>query len=80
MGLIKSLVLLPLAPVEGVLWVANQLQQEAERQLFDPDVIMGDLAELQHALDAGEIGEQEYLNAEEVLLDRLDESQDRGYG
>ncbi|HET9077961.1 MAG TPA: gas vesicle protein GvpG [Acidimicrobiales bacterium] len=77
MGLIKGLVLLPLAPVQGVAWLAERLQDEALRQLHDPDVILAELAELQAALDAGELTEQRYLELEEQLLDRLDASQDR---
>lgn len=77
MGLIKGLVLLPLAPVQGVAWLASRLQDEAERQLYDPDVILAELSELQNALDAGDISEEQYLEVEEQLLDRLDASYDR---
>jgi Gas vesicle protein G len=75
MGLLKSLALLPLAPVGGVVWVARQLQQEAYRQLSDPDLILEQLAILERELEAGEIDEQEFVDAEEILLDRLDELQ-----
>lgn len=80
MGLLKGLALLPLAPVEGVVWLAHQLQMEAERQLYDPDAILAELNELQRELDSGEIGEQEYLEREDVLLDRLDEIMAAGEG
>lgn len=80
MGLVKSLVLLPLAPVEGVVWIARQLQKEADRQLLDPDVVMEQLTELQRAADQGEISEEEYLAAEEELLDRLDAIYGDEYG
>lgn len=72
MGLIKGLALLPLTPVMGVMWVAQQIQQEVDRQMLDPEVILDQLRELQRAVDAGEISETEYLGAEEVLLDRLE--------
>lgn len=72
MGLLKSLALLPLAPVEGVAWLARQLQEEAERQLYDPDVILAELAEYQRAVDSGAMSEEEYLAVEEQLLDRLE--------
>jgi hypothetical protein len=77
MGLLKGLVLLPLAPVEGVVWIARKIQEEADRQLFDPDVILEQLTDLQRAADAGEITDDEYLAAEEELLDRLDALQDQ---
>ena len=72
MGLLKGLVLLPLAPVEGVGWLARQLQEEAERQLHDPDAILAELAEYQRAVDSGAISDEEYLAVEEELLDRLE--------
>lgn len=72
MGLFKALVLLPLAPVQGVVWVAEQLQQQADQILFDPDAILAELDDWQRAVDAGQITEEEYLVHEEELLDRLD--------
>lgn len=72
MGLFKALVLLPLAPVQGVVWVAEQLQEQADRILLDPDAILAELDDWQRAVDAGQITEEEYLVHEEELLDRLD--------
>lgn len=74
MGLLRGIALLPLAPVEGVVWLARQLQEQAERQFYDPEAIMGELAELQRAVDAGELSEAEYLGLEDSLLDRLDQA------
>ncbi|HWE57548.1 MAG TPA: gas vesicle protein GvpG [Acidimicrobiales bacterium] len=68
----RSLVLLPLAPVQGVVWVAEQLQQQADQILLDPDSILAELDHWQHAVDTGMITEDEYLVYEEELLDRLD--------
>lgn len=72
MGLFKSLALLPLAPVEGVVWVAQQIQAEVDRQMLDPQVVLQELASLQTDLDEGRITEEEYLAAEDELLDRLE--------
>jgi hypothetical protein len=72
MGLFKALVLLPLAPVQGVVWVAEQLQNQADQMLLDPDAILAELDDWQHAVDAGQITDEEYLEHEEELLDRLD--------
>ena len=71
MGLLRELVLLPLAPVRGVVWVAEQIAAEAEHELYDPGVIRRHLDELAFALDEGEIDEDEYAEAESELLDRL---------
>lgn len=72
MGLLKGLALLPLAPVTGVIWIAEQLQEQANRELLNPDAIIAELEELQDAFDEGRISEAEYLEAEDELLDRLD--------
>ena len=72
MGLFKALALLPLAPVQGVVWVAEQVQGQVDRQLLDPDAVLSELAQWQAAVDAGEITEEQYLAYEEELLDRLD--------
>src|SRR5205085_6726563 len=36
MGLFTGLLMLPLAPVRGTVWIAEQIREEAERQL-DPN-------------------------------------------
>lgn len=72
MGLFKSLVLLPLAPVEGVVWVARQIQEQVDRELLNPQAVFDELARLQADLDEGRISEDQYVAAEEELLDRLD--------
>lgn len=72
MGLFTRLVMLPFAPVEGVVWVARQLEQQAWDELYGPDNIRAQLADLQDALDEGQISDDEYLAAETILLDRLD--------
>ncbi|MBO0729292.1 MAG: gas vesicle protein GvpG [Acidimicrobiaceae bacterium] len=74
MGLFTRLLTLPLAPVEGVVWIAQQLEEQAYRELYNPDNIRRQLDDLQHAVDAGEISEEEYLESEAVLLDRLEDA------
>jgi hypothetical protein len=68
MGVIKELLLLPLAPVRGTVWVAEQLAAEAERQL-DPRVARRQaLLELDRRLAAGEIDVEEYDRLEGEVL------------
>ncbi len=74
MGLLTRLVMLPLAPVEGVVWIARQLEEQAAEELYGPDSIRRQLAELEDRLEAGQITEDDYLVSEEALLDRLDEA------
>jgi Gas vesicle protein G len=70
-GLISGVLLLPLAPLRGTVWLAEQLAAEAERELYDPDVIRRQIEAVAMALDAGEIDEEEAAAAEEALLERL---------
>lgn len=72
MGLLKGLAMLPLAPLEGVVWVARQIQTEVDRRLLDPGAVLAELERMQVALDEGLITEAEYTEIEEELLDRLD--------
>lgn len=57
--------------LRGVIWIAKQIQKQAERELYDEDGIRGQLMELELRLDLGEITEEEYEAAEEELLARL---------
>jgi hypothetical protein len=77
MGLFTSLITLPLAPVRGVAWVAEQLVEEAERQLYDENAIRGELLDLELASEDGLIGAEERHAREEDLLERLAISQAR---
>jgi len=76
MGLLTSLLTLPLAPVRGAMWVADQLVAVAEDQFYDVDAIYAELRELAAQLDAGELTEEEFDRAEDALLLRLQEATD----
>ena len=72
MGLLINLLAFPLlGPVKGVTWIAKKISEQAENEIYDPDKVHGKLIELELRLDLGEITEEEYLQAEEILLDRL---------
>ena len=71
MGLFSGLLLLPLAPVRGVVWVGEKLQEQVEHQLHDPAVIRGQIDELDEAYERGDITEDERDEQQEVLLQRL---------
>jgi len=70
-GLFKELALLPLAPVRGTTWVAEQLAGEAERQLYDEDAIKREMLQLEIDADEGRLGEKERAAKEDELLERL---------
>ncbi|MFE5297759.1 gas vesicle protein GvpG [Streptomyces sp. NPDC056632] len=73
MGLITSLVTLPLAPLRGTLWVVDQVLTAAEREYYDPEPVMRELKDLERRLTSGELDEAEYDRREDELLDRLEE-------
>ena len=73
MGLITGLLTLPLAPVRGVGWVAEQLADQAEHELYDEGRIMRELAAVELAHDAGEIDDQTLEKQVDGLLERLEE-------
>ena len=80
MGLFKELALLPLAPVRGTTWVAEQLAEEAERQLYDENRIKRELLQLEFDEEEGRISEQERRNKEGELLERLQIARQRAAG
>ena len=67
-----------LAPVKGIMWLAEQVQKEANGQLFAPEAIKARLTEIQELYDSGMISETEFLKAEETLMARLNAAQERG--
>ena len=71
MGLITALITLPLAPVRGTVWIAARVLEQAESELNDEGAIRAQLMEIDAAREAGEIGEQEATEAENILLARL---------
>jgi hypothetical protein len=77
MGLITGLLTLPLAPVRGVAWVAEQVAEEADRQLYDEGHIRNELLALELDYEDGMLDEEERQRLEEGLLDRLRVSQAR---
>jgi hypothetical protein len=71
MGLFKELALLPLAPVRGTAWVAEQLADEADRQLYDEDNIRRELLQLELEYEDGDLSDEERAAMEDDLLERL---------
>ncbi|MFB7556186.1 gas vesicle protein GvpG [Streptomyces brevispora] len=71
MGLITGLLTFPIAPVRGVVWVAEKLNDAADRELHDPAVLRTQLALLNQEYEIGDITLEEFERQEERLLDRL---------
>ena len=76
MGLFTGLITLPLAPVRGVVWIAEQVAAEVDRELYDEDSIRRELLQLELDHEDGLIDDGERQVREEALLERLAIGQD----
>jgi Gas vesicle protein G len=70
-GLVTGLLGLPLAPVRGVIWLAEQILEQAEEQFYDPARIRAQLEQVDEARRSGELSEEECVAIENELLQRL---------
>ena len=75
MGLFVGLLTLPLAPVRGVVWIAEQVMEEMERELHDEESIRRELVQLELDFEDGLIDEEEREVREDALMERLAASQ-----
>jgi len=69
--LLKLLTAPLMAPLTGFKFVLGTIQDLAERELYDQERIREDLLLLQLQLDEGEISEEEYVEAEAEIMERL---------
>jgi gas vesicle protein GvpG len=76
MGLITGLLTLPLAPVRGTVWVAEQLRAEAERQLREAESPRRRLVEAERRLELGLLSLDEYELIEDEALDALERDEE----
>jgi hypothetical protein len=74
MGLFTGLLTLPLAPIRGTVWVAEQLAAEAERQMRGEPRRRLIFAERQ--LELGLITTEEYEVIEDAALAQLEEEEE----
>jgi hypothetical protein len=72
MGLLVGLLTLPLAPVRGVAWLAEQVREQAERELDGREVISERLAEVERVRQAGGMSEEQAAELEEQILEELE--------
>jgi hypothetical protein len=77
MGLISGLLKLPLSPVLGTVWIAEQIQAQAEAEYYDEAAIQAQLRDIDAARQAGTIDEAEAVAAEDALIERLLEGRAR---
>ncbi len=71
MGLITGILGLPLAPVRGTVWAAEQVRRQAEKEYYDPGKIKLQLDEVERMRESGELTDEEATRLEDDLVDRL---------
>jgi hypothetical protein len=79
-GFFTELLLLPLAPVRGVVWVAEKIEDQVDHQLNDPAVIRAQIDDLDAQYDRGEISEEDRDAQQDELLARLTGRESGGGG
>jgi len=68
MGLFTGLLTLPLAPVRGTMWIAEQILEQVEREQDPHHRLLRRLEALQIQLELEEIDETEYAHAEDEAV------------
>jgi hypothetical protein len=78
MGILLNLLTFPVSgPIRGITWIARNIKEQAEREYYDEDAVRSQLLEIELRRDRGEIGEDDYLAAQDRLLERLQLIQER---
>jgi Gas vesicle protein G len=62
---------LPFLPVQGVIKLAELIQEEAERELYDPARVRRELEDAEARRDRGEISDAELAQTEDQLTSIL---------
>jgi len=68
MGLIKEIVLLPVAPVRGTLWVAELIADQVEQERYSGGAAVAQLDEVEQAKQRGDLDEEEAAERQEQIL------------
>ena len=71
MGLLKLVFGAPLLPVQGVIRLAELIQDEAERKLHDPAAVRAELEEAERLHADGVISDEELAARQQDALSRL---------
>ena len=74
MGILDGLLMSPvLGPINGLLWLARTIEEQANAERWDEGKVVAGLQELELDLDLGKISLEEYETHEAVLLQQLKE-------
>jgi hypothetical protein len=66
----KELLLLPVAPVRGTLWVAERIADEVEREHSSGGAAVQQLDQVEHAKESGELDEKEAEDRQDEIIER----------
>jgi hypothetical protein len=74
MGLLKHLLFWPVTgPVAGTRWTLAKVQRAVQEELVDDTSVKNDLMELNMRLELGDIDDDEYVEQEALIMQRLRE-------
>ena len=68
MGLFDILAFPVSGPIKGVIWLAEKIAEQVDREYYSEEAIRRQLMELEMKFDLGEIDEEAYMAAEDELL------------
>ncbi|MFI9409978.1 gas vesicle protein GvpG [Nocardia gamkensis] len=71
MGLLSTILSLPVAPVRGVIWLGEVIQDQVDQKMHDPATMRRQLEEIDAAAAAGQLSEEERKQAQQAVLDRM---------
>ncbi|MCW2948244.1 MAG: hypothetical protein JWR24_4961 [Actinoallomurus sp.] len=71
MGLLRMLVTLPFAPVNGLVAIAEVVRQQVEQEMYSPMAIRRDLEKIEQARADGLISAEEEAEAQQEVLNRM---------
>jgi len=71
MDLVSLTVGLPFAPLRGLLALARLLEEEAERELYDPSRVQRQIDAIDQARERGELSDVDAEQAEQEVLNRV---------
>jgi hypothetical protein len=69
-GLIKELVLLPVAPVRFTIWVAEKVADEVHREQYSSGANVQQIDQIEEAREKGELDEQEAEEIEGEIIEQ----------
>jgi hypothetical protein len=58
-------------PIRGIIWIGEKISEQAEHEIYDEAGVREQLMQLELRYDLGEMSEEDYLAAEEILLERM---------